>query len=160
MSLCISWIPLNSFVKLRIWLHWLTFLFAFSFHKIWSEPETWLKRCFHWGPRIIILPWMEYKSVLSREPMYRVCVCVCVCISYWFIYVNIWFELVDGASSKGPACQCRRFKRCGFKPWVGKIPQSRKWQPTPVFLPGDSHGQRSLKGYSLWSHRGWIWLRD
>ena len=33
--------------------------------------------------------------------------------------------------------------------WVGKIPWRRKWQPTPVFLPGESHGQRSLAGYSL-----------
>ena len=35
-----------------------------------------------------------------------------------------------------------------FDPWVGKIPWRRKWQPTPVFLPGESHGQRSLVGYS------------
>ena len=35
-----------------------------------------------------------------------------------------------------------------FNPWVGKIPWRRKWQPTPVFLPGESHGQRSLVGYS------------
>ena len=34
--------------------------------------------------------------------------------------------------------------------WVGKIPWRRKWQPAPVFLPGESHGQRSLAGYSLW----------
>ena len=34
--------------------------------------------------------------------------------------------------------------RCGFDPWVGKIPWRRTWQPTPVFLPGASHGQRSL----------------
>ena len=34
--------------------------------------------------------------------------------------------------------------------WVGKIPWRRKWQPTPVFLPGESHRQRSLAGYSLW----------
>ena len=40
--------------------------------------------------------------------------------------------------------------RHGFDPWVGKIPWRRKWQPTPVFLPGESHGQRSLVGYSLW----------
>ena len=38
----------------------------------------------------------------------------------------------------------------GFHPWVGKIPWRRKWQPTPVFLPGELHGQRSLMGYSLW----------
>ena len=37
-----------------------------------------------------------------------------------------------------------------FDPWVGKIPWSRKWQPTPVFLPGKSHGQRSLVGCSPW----------
>ena len=48
-------------------------------------------------------------------------------------------------SGKEPACQCRR---CGFNPWVGKIPWKRKWQPTPVFLPGEFHGQRNLMGYS------------
>ena len=37
-------------------------------------------------------------------------------------------------------------------PWVGKIPWRRKWQPTPVFLPGESHGQRSLAGYSMGGH--------
>ena len=51
-------------------------------------------------------------------------------------------------SCKEPACQCRRHKRLGFSPWVGKIPWKRAWQPTPVFLPGESHGQRSLVGYS------------
>ena len=37
-----------------------------------------------------------------------------------------------------------------FDPWVEKIPQKREWQPTPVFLPGKSHAQRSLAGYSPW----------
>ena len=41
----------------------------------------------------------------------------------------------------------------GFDPWLGKIPWRRKWQPIPVFLTGKSHGQRSLAGYSPWSHR-------
>ena len=57
-----------------------------------------------------------------------------------------------GASSKEPTCQCRRYKRHGFDPWVGKLPWRRKWQPTPVFLPGKSHGQRSLAGCSPWGH--------
>ena len=39
-----------------------------------------------------------------------------------------------------------------FNPWIGKIPQRRAWQPTPVFLPGESHGQRSLVGYSPQGH--------
>ena len=43
--------------------------------------------------------------------------------------------------------------RHGFDPWVGKNPQRRKWQPTPVFLPGESHGQRSLGDYSPYGHR-------
>ena len=47
---------------------------------------------------------------------------------------------------KNLACPCRRRKRCRFDPWIRKIPWNRKWQPTPVFLPGKSHGQRSLAG--------------
>ena len=46
--------------------------------------------------------------------------------------------------------QCRRPR---FDPWVEKIPWRRKWQPTPVFLPGKSHGQRRLTGYSPWGHK-------
>ena len=40
-----------------------------------------------------------------------------------------------------------------FHPWVGKIPWRRAWQPTPVFLPGESCGQRSLVGYNPWGHK-------
>ena len=40
-----------------------------------------------------------------------------------------------------------------YNTWRGKIPWRRKWQPTPVFLPGKFHGQRSLEGYSQWGHR-------
>jgi len=53
-------------------------------------------------------------------------------------------------SGKESACQCRRHRRHRFNPWVRKISWRRKWQPTPVFLPGKSHGQRSLVGYSPW----------
>ena len=52
-------------------------------------------------------------------------------------------------SGKEFTCQCRRR---GFYPCSGKIPWRMKWQPTPVFLPGKSHGQRSLVGYSPWGH--------
>ena len=50
-------------------------------------------------------------------------------------------------------------KRHGFGPWVGKIPWKREWQPTPVFLPGKSHGQRSLVGYSPWGAKSRTRLR-
>ena len=58
-----------------------------------------------------------------------------------------------GASGKESACQCREQKRRGFNPWVRKVPWRRAWQPTPVFLPGKSHRQRSLMGYSSCSHK-------
>ena len=51
------------------------------------------------------------------------------------------------------ACKCRRWGRCGFNPWIRKIPWRRKWQSNPVLLPGESHGQRSLVGYSPWGHK-------
>ena len=64
-----------------------------------------------------------------------------------------WVRLKNGASGKEPTCQCKRHERCGFDPWVEKIPWRRKWQCTPVFLPGKCHGQRSLVGYSPQNHR-------
>ena len=54
-------------------------------------------------------------------------------------------------SGKESVCQCRRHKRFGFNPWVGKIPWRRKWQPTPGLLPGESQGQRNPAGYSPWA---------
>ena len=56
-----------------------------------------------------------------------------------------------GSSGKEFICQCRRHKRSGIDPWVRKIPWKRAWQPTPEFLPGESHGQSILAGYRLWS---------
>ena len=44
-------------------------------------------------------------------------------------------------------------RRRGFNPWVGKIPWRREWKPTPVLLPGESHGQGSLVGYSPWGRK-------
>ena len=55
-----------------------------------------------------------------------------------------------GTSGKEPICQCSRLKRHRFDPWVGKIPWRRGRQLMPVFLPGESHGQKSLAGYSPW----------
>ena len=48
-----------------------------------------------------------------------------------------------------------RLKRSGFDPWVRKNPWRRKWQPTPIFLPGKFHEQRSLADYSPWSPKEW-----
>ena len=77
------------------------------------------------------------------------------------IFLFLFLEAMFGSkmgfltwlSSKESACQCRRCRKCGFSPWVGKILWRRKWQSTPVFLPGESPGWRSLAGYSQWGHK-------
>ena len=61
----------------------------------------------------------------------------------------LW-ELSRWLSGKESTFQCKSCKRCRFDPWVGKISWGRAWQPIPGFLPGESHGQRSLVGYSPW----------
>ena len=61
---------------------------------------------------------------------------------------EIYMGFPAGASGKELTCQRRRCRRRRFNPWVRKIPWRRAWQPTPVFLPGESHGQRGLVGYS------------
>ena len=71
-----------------------------------------------------------------------------------FPFAMIWMDLKGirppwWPSGKESACQCRR---CRCNSWVRKIPWRSKWQPTPVFLPGKTHGQRSLAGYSPWGH--------
>ena len=58
-----------------------------------------------------------------------------------------------GANGKEPTYQCRANMRQGFDPWGQKIPWSRKWQPAPVFLPGEFHGNRRLAGYSLYGRK-------
>ena len=66
----------------------------------------------------------------------------CLCLPF---LTGRWAEcgLPCWLSGKEPTCQCRRF---GFDPWVRKVPWRRKWPPTPVFLPGKSHGQKEPSG--------------
>ena len=61
----------------------------------------------------------------------------------------MWVSL-DGSAVKNLPANARDV---GFDPWVKKISWRRKWQPTPGFLPGKSHGQRSLVAYSPWGHK-------
>ena len=73
--------------------------------------------------------------------------------SVLYIFICRCIDIPGGTSGKEPSCQCRRHKRRGFDPWVGKILWRRAWQPTPVFLLGESHRQRSLVGYCPWGHK-------
>ena len=97
----------------------------------------------------------------------------CMLVLYWIIYIvvvmccmlnsqefrynrininafniSIWASLVAQTIKNLPAKQ-----ETQVDPWVWKIPWRREWQPTPIFLPGEFHGQRSLEGYSPWGHR-------
>ena len=74
--------------------------------------------------------------------------CLAALTTFWLIYLSLgllWW--LRGLSV------CLQCARPGFDPWVGKIPWRRKWQPTPVFLPGESHGWRNLVGYSPWGRK-------
>ena len=73
------------------------------------------------------------------------------------MYKNIWVKkeymgLLRWLSGKESACKCKRHRRHGFDPCIGKIPWRKKWLPTSVFLLGKFNGQRNLAGFSSWSH--------
>ena len=65
-----------------------------------------------------------------------------------YIYVNMGF--LGGSNGKEFACNVGD---SGFDSWVRKSPWRREWLPTPVFLPGESHGQRSLRGETVWGSK-------
>ena len=73
-------------------------------------------------------------------------------VAIWIIGLLLFvliYRFPGGTSGKEPTCKCRGYKRLEFNPWIRKIPWKRAWRHTPVFLPGESLGQRSLVGYSL-----------
>ena len=94
-------------------------------HRRIDAFELWFWR------RLLRVPWVARKSNQS-------------------VLKEIYPECFPGdADGKEPACQCRRHKRPGLNPRVGKIPWKMSWQPTPVFLLGKFCGQRRLAGYDL-----------
>ena len=86
------------------------------------------------------IPWPEEPGGLQSMGSQRV--------RLHFLFLSMNF--LGGTNGKEPISQCSRQKRPGFNPWVGNITWRRKGQSTSVFLPGESHGQRSLVGYSSW----------
>ena len=71
----------------------------------------------------------------------------------WHAHASASYGLPRWYSGKESACPCRSRGRQELDRLFRKIPWSRKWQSTPIFLPGKSHGQRSLVDYSPWGHR-------
>ena len=78
-----------------------------------------------------------------------------ICQLYLFFLIVSWLKGFPSVSvSKESACKAGdrlQYKRPSFDPWVRKFPWRRKWQPTPIFLPREVHGQRNLVGYSPWA---------
>ena len=75
---------------------------------------------------------------------------------FFFFFFNLGASFVAQIVKKQICLQCRIL---GFDLWVTKIPWSRKWLPTPIFLPGKSHGEKSL-GYNPWIAKNWRQLCD
>ena len=75
--------------------------------------------------------------------------CIHSCLPFNMVLLCLGGGFPGSASGKEPTCQCGRCKRCWFDPWVWKIPWRRTWEPSQVFLSGESHGQRSQVGCSL-----------
>ena len=98
-----------------------------------------------WSPQVkklkLLLVWGRNKGI-EKEVKHK------YLAAFIMVHVSLVAQMVK--KKKKVCLQCRR---PGFNPWVGKIPWRRKWQPTPVFLSGKSHGQRSLAGYSPWGHK-------
>ena len=95
--------------------------------------------------------------------------CICCCCLFLFLLLDSsflyllleysWFTGLPRWLSVGKSiCQCRRHGICRLDTWVRNIPWRREWQPAPVFFPEESHGQRSLAGYSPWGHKELKWL--
>ena len=132
---------------------WLWFLFVFSHLLVKFNIFSWIYG--HWGflfffhVNCLILAFAHF-SLFSVFPFLLSILEFYLYFIYLFgllydsnPFFNMWSDYVGfpgAASGKEPACQCRRQKWCEFDPWVRKIVV---WQPTPVFLSGESHGQRN-----------------
>ena len=107
-----------------------------------SDTTEWL---FYFTLMPLAATWMDPEMIILSE--------VSETEKGQYHMISLLWGFPGGTSGKEHTCQCTKHERCGFDPWVGKIPWRRPWQPTPVVLPGKFHGQRSLVGYSPWGRK-------
>ena len=113
-------------------LHWLlrkAFLSLLAI--LWNSAFRWVYLSF--SPLLLVS--LRFTAVCKPSSDSHFAFFFCRCLKAWQ-----YFSGSDG----------KEWGRPGFDPWVRKIPWRREWQPTPVFLPGEFHGQGSLAGYSPW----------
>ena len=87
-----------------------------------------------------------FLAIIWASAVFRAQGCQSKRVHKYFQRVTEWRGLPRWLNDEESACQCRRLRRPGFDLWVRKIPWRRKWRPTPIFLPGKSPGQKSLRG--------------
>ena len=93
-----------------------------------------------------------FQDIKMKNTWYRECV---------ECYHNLWLIKGRGASLVAQSVKnLPAMQETGFNSWIGKIPWRREWQPTLVFLPRESHGQRSLAGYRAWGRKSWAQLSN
>ena len=137
--------PVSPYIHTSYFTSWCWFIF-------WNIFSTHTHTTSHPPAPSAHLPPNSLLGLLSC--LWRIQICLCRCL-FMCGYV---YGLLRWHNGKEPACKCRRH---GFDLWVGKIPWRRKWQPIPVFLPGESQEQVSLVGYSPWDHRvGHSWATN
>ena len=126
---------------------------------IFNKSKLWWKSKWHWQLEISnvisspVTPDLQVDSLsLSHRGMFT-CgfTCFFTCGFTCLLVVNMGSHPMFASEWKW--CVIIVDRRYGFDPWVRKIPWRRKWHPTPVFLPGKCHGQRSLGGYSPRGHK-------
>ena len=129
----------------RIW-EWI----AIPFIKGSSCPRDWIQGFCH-------IPYITDSFFITepiRKPIQKVYI-ILLFISVFSVFgmlkvlaaYILFLEFQVALAVKNPLVWTEDLKRHGFNPWIRKIPWRREWQPTSVFLPGESHGQRSLSGY-------------
>ena len=112
----------------KITLNMLLLLSHFSHVRLCATPQT----AAHQAPPSLGFSRQEHQIYTLTKNLQ------CDNVRCWASQVAQWYRI---------CLQCRRPR---FDPWVWKMPWRRQWQPTPVFLPGEFHGERSLVGYSSW----------
>ena len=105
-----------------------------------SLPPTFLDSTINISPYMLFLSLCPYLPHICL-PVIQEIICRHKFLLSLYVHINYKHSYT---------CVCLRCGRPRFNPWVGKIPWRKIWQSTPVFLPGESHGWRSLVGYSPW----------
>ena len=131
-------------------LTWWTWVWVSSGSWWWTGKPGMLRSMGSWWVRHNWVTELNWSLHLTKENW------IMLCITLKANHLKKTLQQLGfpgGANGKEPACQCRRHERLRFDPWVRKILWRRAQPPTPVFLPGESHGQRSLVGYSPWGRK-------